>query len=112
MCTGQTTRRDVVEDLDQDGDPEELVSFRDLCGVNCSWAIYATNDGCSRYVGTLEASGWAALGSSHHDLKDIATTWVAGCAGAERYEVVLEYDGLEYRETSREYVNECASEGK
>ncbi len=92
----------------EDGEPEQLVSFRELCGArNCSWAIYATNDGCSGYVGILEGSAWRALRSSHHELKDIATTWSAGCAGAERYEAVLEYDGLEYRQTSSRYVNEC-----
>ena len=56
---GQTIERQVLQDVDEDGGPEELVSFRELCGArNCSWAIYATNDGCSRYVGMLEGSSW------------------------------------------------------
>ncbi len=105
---GQRTEREALEDVDLDGEPEDLVSFRELCGArNCSWAIYATNGGCSRYVGILEGSGWTVLRSFRHDHRDIATTWVLGCAGAERYEAVLEYDGLQYLETSSEYMNEC-----
>ncbi len=105
---GQNTRRDRLDDVDGDGEPEELVSFRDLCGArNCTWAIYASGDGCSRYVGMFEAVSWQVLESSHHDLHDIATTWSAGCAGLERYEAVQEYDGREYRQVSNEYVDEC-----
>ena len=109
---GQTTRTESLEDVDGDDRPEELVSFRELCGVrNCTWAMYATNEGCSRYVGRFEGAAWTTLASSHHDLRDVATTWVAGCAGAQRYEAVLEFDGLEYREASRAYVDECSAAG-
>ena len=105
---GQTIERQVLQDVDEDGGPEELVTFRELCDArNCSWAIYATNDGCPRYVGMLEGSSWTVLVSSHHDLNDIATTRSVGCAGAERYEAVLEYDGQGYRQVSSEYVNDC-----
>lgn len=109
---GQATRRGELDDVDGDGEPEALVSFREHCGVrNCTWAIYRTGRGCAKYAGTLEGAAWRVLETSHHGLRDLTATWVAGCVGAQRYETVLEFDGGRYRPTSVVWVDECGGAG-
>ena len=102
---------EAIEDLDGDGWPENLVTFRQLCGAhNCVWAIYGSNDGCLRYVGQLSGSGWIVESTVHNGMLDLSTSWRMGCAGAQRYEETLTFNGEVYESGGSRYIDECPKE--
>src|SRR4051812_44813625 len=49
-------RREDLEDVDGDGQPDLLLANGNLCGAtgNCEYSVYASGGGCWRFVGEVD----------------------------------------------------------
>lgn len=64
-------------DLNGDGNPEMIASDSHLCRQsNCFWNVFASQDGCSRYLGTIEGSSLEVLSvSNSNGFRDLRAWW-------------------------------------
>lgn len=83
-----------VEDLDQDGIPEQLTSRVDLCGTGgCTWTIHLSKLG---EAGTVFAQ---SINVMVHGTADVSTTFFAHQSGGACYHrfVMMRYNGSTYQ---------------
>jgi hypothetical protein len=86
-------------DLDGDGLAERSWVIPTRCGAsgNCDRLLYASNEGCTRYVGHTFGVQTEVLPSRHNGLADLWSFHRTGCGGGEGVVGFLAFDGQEYQ---------------
>lgn len=89
----------TIEDLDQDGKPEQLWIDEYSGTANMLHMLYLSNKGCTRYGGQLwvSAESIASMEEVHEGMRKLTTFAKDGCAGLEGAVQVMAWSKDHYK---------------